>query len=102
VSSYVTFETLVTPILKKLAGQEIDSPLLINAVAAESFYKRPGRTDFQRSICFLDKSGNLMVKPNGKQGSGIMTSVANANCYVVLEQDESNIPKDAQVKVQLF
>lgn len=102
VSSYVTFETLVTPLLKKLAGQTIESQLLIQATAAATFYKRPGRTDYQRSICFLDESGNLMVKPNGKQGSGLMTSVANANCYVVLEQDESNVPKGAEVKVQLF
>lgn len=102
VSSFVTFETLVTPVLKKLAGQNSKAPLLIHATAATTFYKRPGRTDYQRSICWLDESGNLLVKPNGKQGSGIMTSVANANCYVVLEQDESNIPKGTQVNVQLF
>jgi len=102
VSSFVTFETLVTPVLKKLAGQNSKAPLLIHATAATTFYKRPGRTDYQRSIYWLDESGNLLVKPNGKQGSGIMTSVANANCYVVLEQDESNIPKGTQVNVQLF
>lgn len=102
VSSYVTFETLVTPLLRKLAGQTLESPLLIPAIAAATFYKRPGRTDYQRSICFLGESGNLMVKPNGKQGSGIMTSVANANCYVILEQLQSNVPQGAQVTVQLF
>ncbi len=102
VSSYVTFETLVLPVLNRLSGQKRKTPMLLKATASENFYKRPGRTDFQRSICFLDDSGNLMAKPNGKQGSGLMTSVANANCYVVLEQQQSNVPKGSQVQVQLF
>ncbi|WP_039990466.1 molybdopterin molybdotransferase MoeA [Paraglaciecola arctica] len=102
VSSYVTFEQLVTPLLQKLSGQTyLPKPHFV-AKAACVIRKRPGRADYQRGIFYRDDQGELWVKPNGKQGSGIMSSIANANCYMVLEQDAEDVQVGESVHIQLF
>jgi molybdopterin molybdotransferase len=102
VSSYVTFEQLVTPVLQKLSGQTyLPSPHFV-AKAACLIKKRVGRTDYQRGIFYRDEQGELLVKPNGNQGSGIMSSIANANCYIVLEQGSENVQPGEAVNIQPF
>ena len=102
VSSYVTFEQLVTPVLQKLSGQTyLPTPHFV-AKAACLIRKRPGRADYQRGLFYRNEQGELLVKPNGKQGSGIMSSIANANCYMVLEQDAKDIQKGEAVNIQPF
>ena len=102
VSSYVTFEQLVTPVLKKLSGQMYTPAPHFVAKAACIIKKRPGRADYQRGIFYRDEQGELWVKPNGKQGSGIMSSIANANCYMVLKQDAEDVQQGEVVNIQLF
>ena len=102
VSSYVTFEQLVTPVLQKLSGQTfLPTPHFV-AKAACLIKKRPGRADYQRGLFYRDEQGELWVKPNGKQGSGIMSSIANANCYMVLEQDAGDVQQGEAVNIQPF
>ncbi|PKG96736.1 gephyrin-like molybdotransferase Glp [Paraglaciecola sp. MB-3u-78] len=102
VSSYVTFEQLVTPVLQKLSGQTYRPTPHFVAKAACLIKKRPGRADYQRGIFYRDGQGELLVKPNGKQGSGIMSSIANANCYMVLEQDTGDVQVGENVNIQPF
>jgi molybdopterin molybdotransferase len=102
VSSYVTFEQLVTPVLQKLSGQTyLPTPHFV-AKAASLIRKRPGRTDYQRGLFYRDEKGELLVKPNGKQGSGIMSSIAHANCYMILEQDTGDVQEGEAVNIQPF
>ncbi|MFT4938298.1 MAG: molybdopterin molybdotransferase [Paraglaciecola sp.] len=102
VSSYVTFQQLVVPVLRKLAGENFVNSQYFIAEAATTLRKRPGRTDYQRGIFYRDETGKLLVKPNGKQGSGIMSSIASANCYIVLAQDSGDIAKGQDVRIQPF
>lgn len=102
VSSYVTFEQLVVPVLQKLSGQTLTPTPHFIAKAACLIKKRPGRADYQRGIFYRDEQGELWVKPNGKQGSGIMSSIANANCYMVLEQQAGDIQLGSPVNIQPF
>ena len=102
VSSYVTFEQLVTPVLQKLSGQTYEPSVHFIAKAASIIRKRPGREDYQRGIFYRDDQGELWVKPNGKQGSGIMSSIANANCYMVLEQDAGDVQQGENVNIRPF
>jgi molybdopterin molybdotransferase len=102
VSSYVTFEQLVTPVLQKLSGQTVTATPHFVAKAACIIKKRPGRADYQRGIFYRDEHCQLWVKPNGNQGSGIMSSIANANCYMVLEQDAGDVKQGETVNIQPF
>ncbi|MEP1445153.1 MAG: molybdopterin molybdotransferase MoeA [Paraglaciecola sp.] len=102
VSSFVTFQQLVTPVLQKLSGQNITSTPHFVAKAACLIRKRPGRADFQRGIFYRDENAQLWVKPNGKQGSGIMSSIANANCYMILDRESDDIQLGESVNIQPF
>jgi len=102
VSSYVTFEKLVTAVLQQMNGQTSIPSAYFVAKAATVIRKRPGRTDYQRGIFYRDEQEQLWVKPNGKQGSGIMSSIANANCYMWLEQEAGDVQQGDSVKIQPF
>lgn len=102
VSSYVTFEKLVAPLIAHLTQQTPIQAHYFVAKAAETIRKRPGRADYQRGVFYRDENGELWVKANGKQGSGIMSSIANANCYMLLSQSSGNIEQGQSVKIQPF
>jgi molybdopterin molybdotransferase len=100
VSSYVTFQQLVVPVLQALAAEQPTPAEYFVALAATAIRKRPGRADYQRGIYYRDEAGTLWVKPNGKQGSGIMSSIAHANCYILLAQDDGDIAKGQSLRIQ--
>ncbi|QHJ10014.1 Molybdopterin molybdenumtransferase [Paraglaciecola mesophila] len=102
VSSYVTFEQLVKPVLEVLSGQTPSEPLVLAATADCDIRKVPGRADYQRGIYRIDENGQLFVSPNGKQGSGVMSSIAHANCYIVLAQDACSVAQGSTVHIQPF
>lgn len=102
VSSYVTFEILVSTVLRQMSGQTAKPAAYFVAKAACDIRKRPGRADYQRGIFYRDEQGELWVTPNGKQGSGIMSSIANANCYMVLEQQDGDVLQGQEVNIQPF
>lgn len=104
VSSYVTFEQLVMPLIKKLGGQNItanQTPYFV-AKAANLVRKRPGRADFQRAYFYRDDNGLLWVKAQSNQGSGVMSSITSANCYIVLAQEQNDVNIGQDLKILPF
>lgn len=102
VSSVVTFEHIVLPALLHKLGHKPQQPMVYTATVATGIKKRAGRSDYQRGICSTDELGQLKVIPLGNQGSGVLTSLKEANCYILLEQDRENVEADDKVKVQMF
>lgn len=100
VAVMVTFYQLVKPALERLAGQNPEPPLLIPAVAAAPIRKRPGRTEFQRGVMWRDETGLLRVRPWGPDGSGILRSMSEANCLIVLGHDSGSLAAGEPVDVQ--
>jgi len=102
VAVMVTFYQFVRDALWHLAGRTDDYAVpLLNAVAAERMRKVPGRTEYQRGILFAEK-GAWKVKTTGQQGSGVLRSMSEANCFVVLEHERGTVEAGEQVSVQLF
>ena len=64
--------------------------------------KLPGRTEFQRAILSADGSGGWTVRTTGDQGSGILSSMSRANCFVVLPPETANCAVGDLVDVQLL
>ncbi|MBD1389598.1 molybdopterin molybdotransferase MoeA [Neiella sp. HB171785] len=102
VSAMVTCHQLAVPALRQLAGEFAEPPLTVIATTTEAIRKRPGRLDFQRGIVQRGDDGRLVVSTTGRQGSGIMSSISNANCFLVLELERGNIDAGEQVEVLLF
>ena len=103
VSAMVTFYEFVQDALKILQGQRNIAPAPTFKVPLSSpIRKVPGRTEFQRGILSPDGDGGFTVRTTGEQGSGILSSMSRANCFIVLPADTGNIAAGEMVDVQLL
>jgi len=102
VSAMATFYQFVQPCIALLEGANIAEPIRLQAKCISKLKKRPGRKDFQRGIMSSDENGQLIVDTTGIQGSHMLSSMAKANCFIVLERDRANIEAGESVEVQPF
>jgi len=102
VSVMVTFQLFVAPALAKLAGEAANAPLRLHAVTVTPLRKRPGRAEYQRGVLFTNPDGCLVVRSTGAQGSGILRSMGEANCFIVLPTDSPGVAAGEAVEVRLF
>ncbi|MGF1694192.1 bifunctional molybdopterin-guanine dinucleotide biosynthesis adaptor protein MobB/molybdopterin molybdotransferase MoeA [Vibrio lamellibrachiae] len=82
VAVMVSFINFVEPAIRKMQGQQNWQPLKVPAVASEPLRSRIGRTEFSRGVYSVDDSGTISVSTTGKQGSGILRSMSEANCLI--------------------
>jgi molybdopterin molybdotransferase len=103
VSVMVTFYQFVRDALLKLSGRDPVAPLpTFKVPCTSSLKKAPGRTEFQRGILTEDGAGNWTVRVTGEQGSGILRSMAEANCFIILSTDQGNVAAGTLVQVQIM
>jgi molybdopterin molybdotransferase len=103
VSVMVTFYQFVRDALLKLAGEEPAQPVPSFKVPCTSALKKaPGRTEFQRGILTRGVDGQLSVRVTGEQGSGILRSMSEANCFIILSTDQGNVTPGTLVDVQVM
>jgi len=102
VAVMVTFYQFVRDALLHLSGRTGDTALpLLRAVCAETIRKVPGRTEYQRGVLYGEKD-EWRVRTTGQQGSGVLRSMSEANCFIVLEHERGNVAAGEPVSVQLF
>ncbi|PNM29191.1 bifunctional molybdopterin-guanine dinucleotide biosynthesis adaptor protein MobB/molybdopterin molybdotransferase MoeA [Vibrio cholerae O37] len=82
VAVMVSFINFVEPALRKMQGEQGWLPLKVNAIALEDLRSRQGRTEFSRGVYAFNTQGQLTVRTTGKQGSGILRSMSEANCLI--------------------
>jgi len=102
VSVMVTFYEFVRPALDKLMGTTPRLPWTATARVTHALKKRPGRVEFQRGCLRREADGTLSVAPTGDQGSGILSSMSQANCLIVLPLDTTHVEAGSTVDVQPF
>ncbi len=103
VAVMVTFYQFVRDALRHLQGQTAIAPLPTQKVVCTSPIKKaPGRTEFQRGILSRGEDGQWTVRTTGDQGSGILSSMSQANCFIILPTDLGNVPAGTTVDVQLL
>lgn len=102
VSALVTAHLLTIPALMKLQNAKAYQPVKLNVKTASPLKKSPGRMDFQRGVLSVNHQGETVVTSTGSQGSGILTSMARANCYIVLPSCSGKVAEGELVEVQLF
>ena len=103
VAVMVTFYGFVRDALIALAGRTDDYALPVLQVrSATALRKKPGRTEFQRGIVARDADSQWTVRITGQQGSGVLRSMSEANCFIVLEHARGDVKAGDLVSVQLF
>ena len=102
VAVMVTFYQFVRNALLQLNGALKPEIPLVLVQSAEAIRKKSGRTEFQRGVLFRDSEGKLFVKSTGSQGAGILRSMSEANCFMILHHDQGNIAPGDWVDVEIF
>ncbi len=102
VAVMVTFLAFVRPALLCMMGSLEAAPPLLKAQSTEAIRKKPGRTEYQRGIVSTSTDGALHVKITGNQGSGVLSSMTQANGLIVLHHHQGNIAPGDLVDVMMF
>ena len=102
VAVMVTFFAFVRPALLRMMGARPVNPPLLRAASEEAMRKKPGRTEYQRGIVTQHSDGRLTVRSTGNQGSGVLSSMVQANGLIVLDHDQGNVATGDAVSVMMF
>lgn len=98
----VTYHQIVQDALRKLQGLD---PLPVQPTygveTIQGFRKLSGRREFVRGVLFLDE-GVVKVRPCGRQGSGVLSSMAEANCFIVVPEESGDVEAGETVQAQPF
>jgi len=102
VAVMVTFYQFVRDALLFLSGRTDDFTIpLLSVPASMPIRKVPGRTEYQRGILYRENDA-WKVRTTGQQGSGVLRSMSEANCFIVLEHERGAVKPGEAVQVQLF
>ena len=102
VAVMVTFYHFVRGALLTMMGRsEVELPLL-RAKSETAMRKKPGRTEYQRGILTRGANSEWSVRLTGAQGSGILRSMSEANCFVVLGHEQGSVKAGDYVEVMLM
>jgi len=75
---------------------------MLRAHSQEAIRKKAGRTEYQRGIVSAAMDGSLQVRITGNQGSGVLSSMVQANGLIVLGHDQGNVAAGDEVDVMVF
>lgn len=101
VAVMVSFYFFARAALLRMMGAE-SQQLMVKVRSGAAIRKKPGRTEYQRGILSTGADGEQTVRITGSQGSGILRSMSEANCMVVLHDEQGSVAAGEMVDVILF
>ena len=101
VAVMVTFYHFVRGALLAMMGRSDTELPLVRVKSVAAIRKKPGRTEYQRGVLQL-KDGEWTVRLTGSQGSGILRSMSEANCFIVLHHEQGGVEAGDAVDVMLM
>ncbi len=102
VAVMVTFYFFARDALLRMMGARENPLPQLRATSLADIRKKPGRTEYQRGILSTDGQGQPVVRITGSQGSGVLRSMSEANCMVVLHHQQGSVRAGEAVDVVLF
>ena len=106
VATMVTMLAFVRPALLRMSGaaeKYCEPPLLLQAKSVEAIRKKSGRTEYQRGLVSRCSKGDLQVRiTSANQGSGVLSSMVQANGLIVLHHDQGNVAVGDMVDMMMF
>jgi molybdopterin molybdotransferase len=101
VSSMITFEIFARPAIYKMLGRSSYSRRYVDAVMEDPIKNKDGKRIFAR-VKLNEQDGRYFAKLTGSQGSGILTSMSQADGLAVIPETVSKIDPGASVKVMML
>ena len=101
VSSYVSFEVFVRPVIRRMLGVEPLHRPVVRAVCQQAFSSPAGKRQYARA--WLDVAdGRYVVRPVGGAGSHLVGDLAHANALVVVPEAVTEVPAGGTVEVMVL
>lgn len=105
VSTFVTFELFVRPVLRRLAGYaDATGRMLVRAELVGPITKSPGRRAFLRVRLEPDPDRSIGWRAvlAGSQGSHVISALAEANGLAIVPEEVDSLPAGALVDVMVL
>lgn len=103
VAVMVTFYQFVQPALLAMMGDDGAHRVMALRVRCVSrLRKKPGRIEYYRAVLERDENGETVVASTGDTGSGLLHTMSDANCFIVLPVDGETVQPGELVDVQPF
>ncbi|MCF7964845.1 MAG: molybdopterin molybdotransferase MoeA [Methylobacter tundripaludum] len=102
VAVVVTCQQIVVPALRRLSGAPSFKALRFSATCTTALRKSAGRREYQRGILSQDENGEFWVASAGRQGSNILSSMSQSNCYIILPEACNDVQAGDKVTVEPF
>lgn len=99
VSAMVTFELFVRPVIRRMLGHTRLFRRPVPAVLEEPVSIGARLTHFLRAVTRVREDGVLSARLTGPQGSGILTSMSQANALLVVPEDRSRVEAGERLSV---
>lgn len=101
-SSLLIFHLFVRPVLARMAGRKVEPSFTVNAVTSERLFPARGRRTYVTVTLKKDKSGRIVASPVPTGLSGAITTLAKADGFIVIQENQQFIEKGQIAKVELF
>lgn len=98
VSTLVCFELFVRPALLKMQGRSDLERERLTAITQDALSNPPHLEQYFRGIARRE-AGRITVRLTGDQGSHVLRSMADANCFIVVPQGTSDVPQGSEVEI---
>jgi molybdopterin molybdotransferase len=102
VAVMITFLQFVRPMIEYLSVSRSAQKTPLKALLTVDLQKRVGRTEFLRAKLSSDPIGQLWVEPYKNQGSGVLSSMSQADCLIILEAQSSNFERGSFVNIEIL
>ncbi len=101
-SALLIFYLLARPLLLRLAGRSVTELKMVRAVAGSRMFSAKGRRTFVMVKLEFDKDCRLIAEPVETGASGAITTLARADGFVEIPENEQFVDVDQEVAVALF
>lgn len=101
VSCIVTFDLFVRPAISRMMGAEPVGLRTVTGVLTEDCRRSPGRLEYIRAVTTF-KDGGYRARPIPKHGSGMLSSMVEANSYVVVPATSEVVKAGETLPIVLF
>ena len=102
VAVMTTFQQFVRPALRRLSGEPDGRRVRFQARCDDRLRHKPGRTEYRRGRLSWDADGTPVVVGSGSQGSGVLRSMSEGNCFIVLDPERADVQPGEHVTVEPF
>ncbi len=101
-SALLVFHLLVHPVIQKMAGRKLGAPLKVKAFAAARMFPAKGRRTFIMVRLRQDKLKRLLAEPVPTGLSGAITTLARADGFVEIAENQQFLDEGEEVTVRLL